>query len=174
MKRPAALGIKPRTPGLCIQCSAAELRQLPTLTILYMYCTGGTEMPQLHTWQPLSMCCQNSIRGRPHTHTTHTHHTHIIKHEHKYSPPTHTHTHTSVVMMAICEGVMAPEMTFCLRLGLRRSPRLATRLRTFILYLLPVSLNSEKISEHQLRKMVSKRTGTIDLTLHKLSCTYRN
>ena len=83
----------------------------------------------------------------------------------------HTCTHTSVVMTAICEGVMAPEITFCLRLGLQRSPRLATRLLTFILYLLPVSINSEKISEHQLRKMVSKRTETIDLTLRKLYCS---
>ena len=28
----------------------------PAPTILYMYCTGVTEMPQSHTWQPLS--CQ--------------------------------------------------------------------------------------------------------------------
>ena len=27
------------------QCSATELLQPPTLRILYMYCTGGTEMP---------------------------------------------------------------------------------------------------------------------------------
>ena len=25
-------------------------------TILYMYCTGGTEIPQSHTQQPISMC----------------------------------------------------------------------------------------------------------------------
>ena len=36
-----------------------------TVTILYMYCTGSTEIPQLHTWQPLSMCRWNSVRGRP-------------------------------------------------------------------------------------------------------------
>ena len=35
----------------------------PTLKVLYIYCTGGTEMPQSHTWQPLSMCRQNPIRG---------------------------------------------------------------------------------------------------------------
>ena len=40
-------------------------QQLPAPTVYYMYCTGGTEMPQLHTRQPLSMCCQNSIRGQP-------------------------------------------------------------------------------------------------------------
>ena len=33
-------------------------RQTPTLTILYMYCTGGTEYS-------CSMCCQNTVRGRP-------------------------------------------------------------------------------------------------------------
>ena len=33
-----------------------------TLTILNMYCTGETEMPQLHTWQPLSVCL-GSIPG---------------------------------------------------------------------------------------------------------------
>ena len=27
-----------------------------------MYCTGGTEIPQSHTWQSLSMCLQNLIR----------------------------------------------------------------------------------------------------------------
>ena len=34
----------------CSQCSATELRQPdnpPASTILYMYCTGGTEMPQI-------------------------------------------------------------------------------------------------------------------------------
>ena len=44
---------------------ATTTRQPPAPTILYMYCTGGTEMPQLHTRQPPSMCCQNSIRGQP-------------------------------------------------------------------------------------------------------------
>ena len=39
-------------------------RQSPTLTILYMYCTGGTKcLTHTHTWQPLSMCHQNSVRG---------------------------------------------------------------------------------------------------------------
>ena len=42
----------------------ATTGQPPVLTIiLYMYCTGGTEMPQSHTWQPLRMCCQHSVRG---------------------------------------------------------------------------------------------------------------
>ena len=36
--------------------------QPPALTIL---CTGGAEMPQSHTLQPLSMCHQNSARCRP-------------------------------------------------------------------------------------------------------------
>ena len=31
------------------------------LTFFYMYCTGSTEISQPHTWQPLSMCHQNSI-----------------------------------------------------------------------------------------------------------------
>ena len=70
------------TSGLSCQCSATEPREpmstgiywtigisvkthidTTLLTILYMYCTGGTEMPQLHTWQLLSMCRQNSVRG---------------------------------------------------------------------------------------------------------------
>ena len=38
----------------------------PTLTILYAYCTGGTEcLSHTPSWQPLSMCRQNSVRGRP-------------------------------------------------------------------------------------------------------------
>ena len=32
-----------------------ENGQLSALTILYIYCTGGTEIPQLHTRHPLSM-----------------------------------------------------------------------------------------------------------------------
>ena len=37
-------------PALC-HCAMTTGQPL-ALTILYMYCTGGTEMPQLHTWQP--------------------------------------------------------------------------------------------------------------------------
>ena len=48
-------GIKLRTPDLCSYCSATELWQ-PDNTILYTYCTGRSEMPQLHTWLPLNMC----------------------------------------------------------------------------------------------------------------------
>ena len=47
-----APGIKPRTPGLCSQCSVADYDNRTTTSPhnpLYMYCTGGTEMPQLHT-----------------------------------------------------------------------------------------------------------------------------
>ena len=61
-------GIEPGTPGLCSQCSATELRQpdnhQPSQSSI---CTAqvGTEMPQLHTWQPISVCRQNSIRGWP-------------------------------------------------------------------------------------------------------------
>ena len=57
--------------GLCSQCFATELRtttgQPPALTISYMYCTaGGIEMPQSHTWQPLSMCRQwHILSGTP-------------------------------------------------------------------------------------------------------------
>ena len=35
----------------------------PSPTILYIYCTGGTEVPQSHTRQPLSICRQNFVRG---------------------------------------------------------------------------------------------------------------
>ena len=37
---------------------ATTAGQPPALTILYIYCTGGTEVPQSHTLQPLSMCHQ--------------------------------------------------------------------------------------------------------------------
>ena len=49
-------------------CSVTQLQQAENetaLTILYMYCTSGTEMPQLHTWQSLSMCRQSFVRGQP-------------------------------------------------------------------------------------------------------------
>ena len=61
-------GIEPRTPGLCSQCSVTALQQPRTTTShsqSSIYCTGGTEMPQSHTTQPFSTCCQNPIRGRP-------------------------------------------------------------------------------------------------------------
>ena len=52
-----------------LACAASALPlsydNWPALTILYMYCTGGTEMSQLQTWQPLSMCCQNSVWDQP-------------------------------------------------------------------------------------------------------------
>ena len=51
-----SLGVKPRT---LLTWATSALP--PTLTIVYMNCTDW--MPQLHTWQPLSMCCQNSVRG---------------------------------------------------------------------------------------------------------------
>ena len=61
-------GIEPRTPGLCSQCSATELRQPdnhqpPQSSI----CTAqvGLKCLSCNTWQPLSMCRQNSVRGRP-------------------------------------------------------------------------------------------------------------
>ena len=64
VKRPAATRNQTRdTSDLSCQCSATELQQPDTLTFLYMYCTDGTKMPQSHTWQPLGMCRQNSIRG---------------------------------------------------------------------------------------------------------------
>ena len=37
--------------------------QQPALIILDTYCTGGTEVPQFHTQQPLSMCRQKSTSG---------------------------------------------------------------------------------------------------------------
>ena len=38
-------GIEPKTPGLCSQCCGTELpnQTPPALTMLYMYCTGGTK-----------------------------------------------------------------------------------------------------------------------------------
>ena len=36
----------------------------PTPSYIYTACTGGTEVPQSHTWQPVSMCRQNSIKER--------------------------------------------------------------------------------------------------------------
>ena len=48
--------IESRTTGLCSQFSPLSYYNHP--------CTScGTEMPQLHTWQLLSMCCPNSVRG---------------------------------------------------------------------------------------------------------------
>ena len=44
---------------------ATTAGQPPALTVLSMYCTGGTEMPQSHTRQPLSMCRQNPVGGWP-------------------------------------------------------------------------------------------------------------
>ena len=55
---------------------------------------------------------------------------------------------TSVVMVAILEVEMVPDMTLCLRLGFLRSPRLDTRLRILCLYLFPVSLNSLNTRGH--------------------------
>ena len=52
----------PEHPGLC---------EPPTLTILYIYCMGGTEVPQLHTRQyvpsePLEIDQKNlSIKTEP-------------------------------------------------------------------------------------------------------------
>ena len=54
-------------------------------------------------------------------------------------------------MTAILDGSTCPLMTFCLREGFFRSPRLDTRLLILILYLFPVSLNSEWIRETQSR-----------------------
>ena len=45
VKRLAVAAIWTPTCILFSWCSATELLQPPTLTILYMYCTGGTEMP---------------------------------------------------------------------------------------------------------------------------------
>ena len=52
-------GIEPRTPGFCPATYLATINRPPAPTILFIYCKGGTEMPQFHTWQPLSMCHQN-------------------------------------------------------------------------------------------------------------------
>ena len=55
-KRPAATRSQTQDtwlepPVLCHW--ATTTGQPPALTILYMYCTGGTEIPQSYTWQPL-------------------------------------------------------------------------------------------------------------------------
>ena len=54
---------------LCSQCSTTELLQpvfhQPSQSSIHLYCTGDTEMPQLQTWQPRSMCCQNSVWDWP-------------------------------------------------------------------------------------------------------------
>ena len=72
MKRPAVAGNQTQDTWLSYDNRTTTSPHNP----LYMYCTGGTEMPQLHTWQPLSMCRQNSIRVRPknslHQERTHT------------------------------------------------------------------------------------------------------
>ena len=57
---PGHLRLKPSV--LCHWATAAG--QLPTLTILYVL-HRWYWMPESHTWQPLSMCRQNSVRGRP-------------------------------------------------------------------------------------------------------------
>ena len=50
----------------CAVCHwATTTGQPPAPTILFIHCTGGTEMPLFYTLQPLSMCCQNFIRGWP-------------------------------------------------------------------------------------------------------------
>ena len=50
-------------------------------------------------------------------------------------------------MTAILDGGTCPLMTFCLKEGFLRSPRFDTRLLILILYLFPVSLNSENTRE---------------------------
>ena len=51
------------TSGLSCQCSATEPRQpdnhQPSQSVLHRWYWT----PQSHTWQPLSMCHQNSVRG---------------------------------------------------------------------------------------------------------------
>ena len=60
--KPEHLWLEP--PVLCHW--AMTTRQPPTPTILYLYCTGAWYwLPQSHTWQLLSMCLQNSVRGWP-------------------------------------------------------------------------------------------------------------
>ena len=55
-KSQQSLGIKPRTPDLCSQYSATELRQPdnhqppPAPTILYMYCTSGCRSSVAEHW----------------------------------------------------------------------------------------------------------------------------
>ena len=58
MKRLAVTGNRTQDTWLVqsVLChSAMTTRQPPALKILYMYCTGGTEMLQSHTWQRLLM-----------------------------------------------------------------------------------------------------------------------
>ena len=67
-KRPAAAGSWPRTP-LAWATSALPLSYDSRTTTnphnpLYIL-HRWYWMPQLHTWQPLSMCRQNSVRDRP-------------------------------------------------------------------------------------------------------------
>ena len=52
---------------------------------------------------------------------------------------------TSAVIVAIRDGEISPDRTLRFSSGFFKSPRFATRLRTRILYLFPVSLNSAKI-----------------------------
>ena len=67
-KRPTATGS--RKPGTPLAWAASVLQQSydhqtttsphnPLYVLHRRYW-----MPQLHTWQPLSMCCENSVRGR--------------------------------------------------------------------------------------------------------------
>ena len=64
VKKLVVAGIKPRTPCLCshaVLCHwATTNRQPPVLTIHYLYCTGGAEMPWSHTWStqyvPSELC----------------------------------------------------------------------------------------------------------------------
>ena len=65
---------------------------------------------------------------------------------------------TSEVMVAILDGDTCPLMTFCLREGFFRSPRFDTRLLIFILYLFPVSLNSDWIRETRSRRIKEHTT----------------
>ena len=68
VKKPAVAGIRTQdTSGLSHQCSATEPWQLATTNphnhqyVLHKWYW----MPQSHTWQPLSMCHQNSVRVWP-------------------------------------------------------------------------------------------------------------
>ena len=49
------------TSGLSRQCSATEPQQPDN----HQPSQSSIQMPQLHTWQPLSMCHQNFVRDRP-------------------------------------------------------------------------------------------------------------
>ena len=67
-KRPTAAGS--RKPGTPLAWAASVLQQSynhQTTTSLHnpLYVLHRRYwMPQLHTWQSLSMCCENSVRGR--------------------------------------------------------------------------------------------------------------